>query len=260
MKDSDVFPLVEQKISDSTSIYKIELKIEEKPRLLLLDTGAVTSSLSLDEQTKFFPVIKEDISIGASGKPIVSQTISVEEIKIGDHIFIKNTLSRSNVDLAGLDLLGTFIFQVDLKNKKLSLLKSIPNETFNLHKLKTGHIIVAAKVSKLNTGALFDTGADTTVINKRFVAENPNLFKWVRKESGTDAHGNKIDSDVYSCNEFWIEDWMLSHVEMATFNFDPHMEEKMEGIPIILGNNVISKAKWAFNLTRLKWSFEKHQS
>lgn len=260
MSDSKVFSLKEHKTSDNTCVYKIELTLNGKSRFFLLDTGAVTSNLSLDEQTKPLPIVKENTSTGASGKAAMSQIVSIKEIKLGNHVFPNQTISRSNVDLAGLDLLGSFVFQIDLKNKELTLLKSIINESLDLQKLKTGHIVIPAKISTLKTGALFDTGADTTVINKRFIAEHPNLFKWIRKESGTDAHGNIIDSDIYSCNEFWVESWMISNIEMATFNFGSHMEEKMEGIPIILGNNVISQAKWVFDINRLKWRYENYEN
>ncbi|MBL7545801.1 MAG: hypothetical protein JNL11_18435 [Bdellovibrionaceae bacterium] len=56
-------------------------------------------------------IVKENTSTVASGKAATSQIVSIKEIKLGDHVFPKKTINRSNANLAGLDLLGSLIFQ-----------------------------------------------------------------------------------------------------------------------------------------------------
>lgn len=101
---------------------------------------------------------------------------------------------------------------------------------------------------------MFDTGADSTIIDSKFVTQNQNLFKLVRTEEGTDANGVKIPSEVYNLESIQIGDLVLRNIEVATFEFGNHMLKSMEGSPFILGNNVISEAKWIFDLKQGFWS------
>ncbi len=257
MKMAEIFSLNLKQTSEKASVFEIELFVEGKSKLFVLDTGAVKSSICRDSQTENFQLVKIAVSTGASGKSIAADIVKVGEIKLGNYIFQNKNLSRSNVNLFGLDFLEAVVFQVDLKKKQLTFLNQQMQMLGKLRRLKTGHFIVPIKIQNISTEVLFDTGADITVINTKFINDNSNLFEWIRKENGADAHGHVIESEIYSCNKFQIGSLQLEKVEMATFDFSEHMIKKMEGVPIILGNNVIEKAKWTFDLKNEYWNVEK---
>ena len=101
---------------------------------------------------------------------------------------------------------------------------------------------------------LFDTGADTTIIDLQYIKQNAELFQLVRSEGGYDHHGNKIPSEIYKVAEVEVGTLRLQNIEMATFDFGMHLRQKMEGVPIILGNNIIGGAAWAFDLKLCRWN------
>jgi hypothetical protein len=43
---------------------------------------------------------------------------------------------------------------------------------------------------------------------------------------------------------------------MVTFDYGDDLRKKMEGVPIILGSNVIYHAKWSFDVKQGVWSVE----
>lgn len=55
---TEIIPLQIKLTSNPTFVAEIELTLEGQPKLFLLDTGAATSSLALDIQTKDFPVVE----------------------------------------------------------------------------------------------------------------------------------------------------------------------------------------------------------
>ena len=204
---------------------------------------------------------KTSESKGASGNATSSHLVQIKELKLGRHIFPNDRIKRVDRDILGLDFLGQFVFQIDFKSKKMCISENMPNKfSQKLRKLLTGHIVMSVELKNKSTEALYDTGADTTVIDFEFVKNNSDLFKWVRKENGTDIHGHVIESEIYSCNEFLIGSLKLQNVEMATFSFGNYMRDKMEGTPIILGNNVIAKAKWDISLKTESWMLEPYEN
>ena len=76
----------------------------------------------------------------------------------------------------------------------------------------------------------------------------------VGTEEGEDAHGNKIPSNTYHCKSLRIGHLDLRNVVMAGFEFGDYMREAMEGVPIILGNNVIYGSIWSFDFDSGFWS------
>ena len=101
---------------------------------------------------------------------------------------------------------------------------------------------------------MFDTGADSTVVDEKYIRENSSFFDLLRSEEGEDAHGNKIPSKIYNCKEVRIGHLHLENVEMAGFEFGEFLRGAMENVPIILGNNIIYGSKWSFDLKVGSWN------
>lgn len=251
-------PLHVAKSDQGTFLPYVKINVDGHDTDFLFDTGAVTSSIASDDFTKKYISQGVSESKGASGISKAGDLILIQKMKMGLQVFSEIKIKRGNVSLLGLDRLKDFVFQVDLKNQSLNLLKALPNNTKLLvvRRLKPGHFTIPLKFSDIVVDALFDTGADSTVIDSKFVKQHQNLFKLVRTEDGTDANGVKIPSQVYSVESIQIGDLVLKNVEMVTFEFGDHMTKSMEGSPLILGNNVILKAIWSFDLKQNLWTVE----
>lgn len=251
-------PLTIISTGSETFVAEVQISVDGQNKPFLLDTGAVSSTIIEDEQTKNYVSLKQVESKGASGIASAAHIIQMQSISMGKHVFKKSHLKRTDRSILGLDLLGEQIFEVDLKNRKLNILSEISNKdlSFAARILATGHVTIPLDLGNSKIDVLFDTGADTTVIDYQYIKSNPTLFELVRSEDGFDAHGNKIPSEVYKVTQIEVCTLKLQNVEMATFDFGNHLREKMEGSPIILGNNVISKASWIFDLKLERWSLK----
>ena len=75
----------------------------------------------------------------------------------------------------------------------------------------------------------------------------------IRSDEGRDAHGNVIPSKLLRCGAIKVGPVSLEGAEVMGFEFSDHLREKMEGVPAALGYNVISKARWGFNLDKQEW-------
>lgn len=241
-----------------TFVPDVEVLVDGIPKVFLLDTGAVTSSICNDAHVDSYASIRANESKAASGIGKTGDIIQPDKIVVGGYLFRKFQITRCGPSLLGLDRLQEVVFQVDLKAKKLNFLKHLPSEStkYPIHRLSSGHMTVPLKMGTMTADALFDTGADTTVIDSQFVKSNMNLFKLLRSEVGTDALGNKIPSEIYLCDSVQVGELVMKGVEMAAFDFGGHLRKHMEGSPIILGNNVISGGTWTFDLTLNQWTCE----
>lgn len=240
--------------SAESFVTDIEVDVDGHQILFLFDTGAVSSSMAASGHAMTYPSLGKAESAGAAGKAVPCEIIQPEKLRIGRAIFEKPRIKRCGSNILGLDFFGKSAFEVDFQNLKLVL--GMPT-TVSLHehtrKLASGHFTVPLKTENKLIDALFDTGADTCVIDSQFVKNNKNHFELLRAEDGTDAHGHKIKSHIYLCRALEVGKLRLENIEMAAFDFGEHLRNKMEGSPLTLGNNVISKAKWYFNLNSEKW-------
>lgn len=240
----------------------VDILVDGQKMHFLLDTGAATSSIEANGFTSQYASQGKTDSTGASGKPAPCDFIQPDKVVFGNQLFTKPRLksceTNAHKNILGLDLLEGIVFEIDFSEKRMNILANLPigQKQFSIKRLAPGHVTVPATLSGQNIDVLFDTGANATVIDSQFIENHSSLFTLVRSEDGFDGHGNKIPSKVYHAKSLKIGRLDLKNVEMASFEFGDHLRGKMEGVPIILGNNVITKGKWAFDLTHNSWAME----
>lgn len=137
-------------------VAEVKIKIDGKDKDFLLDTGAASSSVALDEDTKSYPSLGTEESRGASGKKTICHVIQPQKIEMGQYAFSKTKLKRCDRNILGMDLLGEQVFEVDLKNKRLNVLTEFPNmgteQKFTT--LATGHVTVPLKIEAVTVNVL----------------------------------------------------------------------------------------------------------
>lgn len=236
----------------------IDIVVDGQNMTFLLDTGAATSSIETNDHTSKYPSKGKTESKGASGKATPCDQIQPDKFAFGGQEVSKPMLKRCDRNVLGLDMLRNVVFQVDFLKKKLNVLKELPagKASQSIRIISTGHVTIPLTLGGKTIDVLYDTGSDATVIDCQFIENNPKLFSLVRSEDGFDAHGNRIPSKIYKTPSLKVGDLNVNDVEMAAFDFGPFMRGKMEGAPIILGNNVITKGKWSFDLEKSQWTLE----
>ncbi len=247
-------------VSDKPGFFlaRIDVLVDGERRSFLLDTGAATSSIESDEHTNKYPTFGSRDSKGVSGIARKCDIIQPEALSFGMQKILKPYLDRCDRNILGIDIFGNSPFQVSLKSKRLNYLSDLPEGVASekVRRLSPGHVTIPIRMEKVIVDVLFDTGADSTIADLQFVEKHPELFEMVRSEDGFDVHGNKIPSRVYKVRNLSVGSLNLINVEIAAFDYGDFLREKMEGASIILGNNVISKGKWSFDLNSGNWTVE----
>lgn len=254
----DSIPIKVESEKPGVFLARIEVVVDGESRNFLLDSGAAISSIESDEFTKKYPTFGSRKSKGVSGISKECDVIQPQVLSFGLQKILKPYLQRCDRNILGIDIFGNRVFQVSLKSKRLNYLSELPEgiASEKVRKLSPGHITIPIRIEKVIVDVLFDTGADTTIADQQFVEKYPELFEMVRNEDGFDVHGNKIPSRVYEVKNLSVGTLNLINVEMAAFDYGDFLREKMEGASIILGNNVISKGRWSFDLNSENWTVE----
>ncbi|MDO9182864.1 MAG: aspartyl protease family protein [Bacteriovorax sp.] len=248
-------PLIIYSKTAGTYLPDLEIYVDGIKSRFLFDTGAISSQIMSDSHTNKYESLGKKESKGTSGIGTNQDVIILSEVQFGQRVYKNFKIHRGERSILGLDFLQDLLIEIDLKCERLNLLSNF-SRTESLEKinwLSTGHLTVPLKLCEMKIFALFDTGSDSTVIDEKFVRDNSGMFQLIRSEDGEDAHGNKVPSNVYSCHEVQIGHLKLQNVEMASFEFGAYLREKMENVPIILGNNIIYGSKWSFDLKSGFW-------
>jgi hypothetical protein len=260
--DLEVIPIYVTQPEPGTYKAEVDVVLDGHKRRFILDSGAGKTSVFSDPDTSTYPAVGHDQAGGSSSKAVSVDIIQPQQLGLGHHVFHNPRLQRTGtnrkINLLGLDLLSEHPFQVDLKNAKLSIIASLPRDlsTNPLHRLTDGHIAVPTRLGTKDINGLFDTGADITLVDLQFVKANAQIFKFVRNTEGIDSTGHQQDSPIYEVSSLRIGRLLLKKVEMATYDFGDDFRKKMEGVPIIVGDNVIYHAKWSFDLKQDLWAVE----
>ena len=95
--------------------------------------------------------------------------------------------------------------------------------------------------------ALWDTGADITVVDRELVTSHPELFTAVRSASGTDAMGTTMVTDVCRLEASRIGDVSFASHLVAVADLPDPME-------MILGYPTLRQAIWSMDLPSGRWA------
>ncbi len=236
----------------------VQLNVDGVEESFLLDTGAADSSVVENEHTRSYESLGIAESVGASGIAAQADLIEPKTIEMGNRILYRPRLKRlgGRRSILGMDILQNFILEIDLAGQELSLLRSLPQtgSPLSLRRLPRGHLILPVNLGRSEAAsALFDTGADVCVVDMKYVKAHPELFRHLRSEDGVDGNGNTISSETYLCPSLTVGELELHDVEMAAFEFSETFRGSLQGVPIILGNNVSRHARWFVDVSNSLW-------
>lgn len=249
----ETIPLIVYENSPNKYLTDIEVKINERIYRFLFNTNATKSQIISNDFTKKLEQIGQKESKGASGTSLMQELVTISNLSYGNTEYQNKTISRSHRSIFGLDLLQNKKLAINLENSRIDILNTV-KERDKIRWLKQGHLTIEMLLNNKSTHCLFDTGADSTVIDENYINENPKSFELIGTEEDEDAHGNKIPSNVYLCKNLKVGHLDINDVEMSGFRFGEHMRNAMEGVPLILGNNIIYESTWCFDFKNSLWS------
>jgi hypothetical protein len=201
-------------------------------------------------------VVGEDTGEGLFGRAPVERIV-VPDLTVPGLTAGRRTVARLRTggvrsrSLLGLDVLG-----------KHALLLDGPAAT--LHATVAGDLAADLPLERGTRGhcylpvalpggrvvrALWDTGADVTVVDRELVTSHPELFTAVRSATGTDSSGTTMVTDVCRLQAYAIADvHFAGHlVAVADLGAVP------EPVAMALGYPTLRQAIWSMDLPSGRW-------
>lgn len=224
-----------------------------------LDTGATTTRIRLAPWNADLPSRGRSVSAGATGKTTACEDVEARNVEL--KAAQGNNIGRAKYDVSrcdagdGDDLLGLDFF----KNARFSLAIErgemiFSNEPLAADRAKPfrplgpdGRLVgIDVRVGDATAVGLFDTGAEISAVDKRFVDKHKKLFTLVKKKGkASEAGGRRFSSNIYKIKELDLgEGRILRDVYAFVYDFGAVREALGGRTPFILGFNVVSAFDW----------------
>lgn len=223
----------------------------------MLDSGSPTTQIADPDALIPASVIGEDTAEGLFGRALVERVV-LSDLTVPGLTAGRRTVARlrtggaSSRSLLGLDVLGEHALLLD-------------GPAATLHTTVAGDLAAHLPLERGTRGhrylpvtlpggrvvrALWDTGADITVVDRELVTSHPELFTALGSASGTDSSGTTAVTDLARMEAYRITDVpFASHtVAIADLTAVP------EPITMCLGYPTLRQAIWSMDLPSGRWA------
>jgi hypothetical protein len=228
-----------------------------------LDTGASTSRITRAPWNEGLRTVGKTVSTAATGGSMHCDDVEAK------NVFLKvskgNAIGRAGYvvsrcpagageDLLGLDFFKGARFRIDPKHRTLIFTDAQDSSdrmrNFRLLGPERRLVGIEAKIGDTPAIGLFDTGAEISAVDLKFVQSHKNLFTPTKaRVHATDAGGGKWSPSVYRVKSIDIGDnHILQNVYVIAYDFGVLREALGPQTPLILGVNLIGKLQWDLDL------------
>ncbi len=245
---------------DECALLCVDGTVSGTAHRFVLDSGSPSTQLADPDALISASVIGEDTTEGLFGRAPVERVV-VSDLTVPGLTAGRRTVARLRTggapsrSLLGLDVLGEH-----------ALLLHGPAAT--LHTTGAGGLAADLPLGRGPRGhcylpvtlpggrvvrALWDTGADVTVVDPELVTSHPELFSALRSATGTDSSGTTAVTDV--CR--------LAAYRIANVRFDGHLVAVAalpEPMEMVLGYPTLRQAIWSMDLPSGRWGIRSPRS
>ncbi len=247
-----------QSAHDGGRIY-VPLRFGSVMGAMRLDTGASTTRIALASWNKDLPSLGQSQSTGASGNTGHCEDVEAKNVELkatqGNNIarakYVVSRCSASDgADLLGVDFFKGARFTLDFQRHELVFFgdwdAARHPRPFRL--LGPEQRLVGIDLVIGNTPAigLFDTGAELSAVDQKFVESHKRLFTRVKTIGKASAVGGKsFSAKLYLVKKIdFGEGRILRGVYALVYDFGALREALGPQTPFILGYNFISRFTW----------------
>jgi hypothetical protein len=239
---------------DECALLCVDGTVSGTPHRFVLDSGGVTTQIADPGALISASVVGEDTAEGLFGRAPV-ELVVLSDLTVPGLTAGGRTVHRLRSGGAGArSLLG-----LDVLSEHALLLHG-PEAT--LHTTVAGGLAANLPLERGTRGhcylpvalpggrvvrALWDTGADITVVDRELVMSHPELFTALGSASGTDALGTTAVTDVCRMEAYWIADVHFSSHPVAIGNLP-------EPFKMALGYPTLRQAIWSMDLPSGRWA------
>jgi hypothetical protein len=250
----------------STSKLFVNAVLNGRAKKFLLDTGAYRTSVEVDEDNHFLPVLSVSESKGVSGGRTSCDLVRFDDFQVAGGPSGKLTLERCPPhtqvhNLLGIDSLSGRVVEMNFDESRLQVLEAAPANVpmSPMQRSIWGHLVLPIQIGDRKGVATFDTGAEYTVVNQDLVSERSDLFRPVvvtvdgrdRNVSApaVDASGQVVGGTLYVIDHLKVGTMDFGRQFVVAMAFLPEMKKRLSR-SMLLGANTIVGANWIFDLKR----------
>jgi hypothetical protein len=223
----------------------------------VLDSGSATTQIADPGALISASVVGEDTAEGLFGRAPV-ELVVLPDLTVPGLTGGRRTVHRLRTggagarSLLGLDVLSEHALLLDGPAATLhttvagGLAANLP-----LERGTRGHcyLPVALPGGRV-VQAMWDTGADITVVDRELVTSHPELFTALWSASGTDAVGATVVTDVCRMEAYSIADVLFASHPVAVAD----LVAVPEPIKLCLGYPTLRQAIWSMDLPSGRWA------
>jgi hypothetical protein len=239
---------------DECALLCVDGTVSGTPHRFVLDTGSPSTQIADPGALIPASVIGEDTAEGLFGRAPVEKVV-VSDLTVPGLTAGRRTVSRLRTggarsrSLLGLDVLGNHALLLDGPAATLhttvagGLAADLP-----LERGERGHCYLPVTLPGGRVvRALWDTGADITVVDRELATSHPELFTAPGSASGTDSSGTTVMTDVCRMEPYRIADVLFAGHAVAVVDLPEPME-------MALGYPTLCQAIWSMDLPSGRWS------
>jgi hypothetical protein len=244
---------------DECAILCVDGTVSGTRHRFVLDSGSPTTQIADPGALISAAVVGEDTAEGLFGRAPVERVV-LSDLTVPGLTAGRRTVARLRTggagarSLLGLDVLGEHALLLDGPAATLhttvagGLAAHLP-----LERGPRGHcyLPVALPGGRV-VRALWDTGADITVVDRELVTSHPELFTALRSANGTDAVGATMVTDVCRLEAYWIADVLFASHLVAVADLPEPFE-------MALGYPTLRQAIWSMDLPSGRWAVSRAQ-
>lgn len=245
---------------DECALFCVDGTVSGTSHRFVLDSGSPSTQLADPDALLPASVVGEDTAEGLFGRASVERVV-LSDLTVPGLTEGPRTVARLRTggararSLLGLDVLGEHALLLDGPAATLhttvagALAANLP-----LERGERGHRYVPVTLPGGRVvRALWDTGADITLVDRELVASHPELFTAPGSAIGTDSSGTTAVTDVCRMGAYSIAGVLFAGhaVAVADLVAVPDLPERME---MVLGYPTLCQAIWSMDLPSGRWS------
>ena len=239
------------------------VRFGEVNRLMRIDTGASTSHIKLAPWNKKLPSLGQRHTLTVTGNKSLCDKVRFHDVEIIGHENQKvrkenyqllRCLTSNGDDLLGIDFFQGEYFTLNFKDKQINFInnldQTLQSTPFRKITGADGLLGVDIKIGSSASVGLFDSGAEISAVDQRFVAQNKSSFVLVRNTGmATEASGKQWPTKLYQIKSLDIgRGQVVRDIYAIVYDFGVLHEAFGRETSFILGFNFISKFNWMIDL------------
>jgi hypothetical protein len=239
---------------DDCALLCVDGTVSGTPHRFVLDSGSATTQIADPGALISATVVGADTAEGLFGRAPVER-VALPDLTVPGLTAGPRTVHRLRAggtgarSLLGLDVLGEHALL--LHGPAATLHTTVAGGLAAGQPLERGarghcHLPVALPGGRV-VRALWDTGADITVVDRELVAAHPELFTAFGSASGTDAVGATVVTDVCRMETYHIADVPFAGHVVAVADLPAPVE-------MALGYPTLRQAVWSIDLPSGRWA------